>query len=239
MTTSGADNSQRLVKTDLTSLFADKFRKLILDGELKPGTKLPPQRELCQTYEVSRVVVREAISRLQHEGLVASRQGAGVYVSASESVRFLSISENSYEQPLGFTHLYQLRNVLESGTAELAAIHRDEKDLETLDALIAAMTSESRTPESYIDADIGFHRAVANASKNPFLLTFISFVDMKLKESISTALNLQNFVETTLIAASEHAKIAQCIREKDSVAARKSMEEHLTNSSQRLGLLEV
>ncbi|AKO99097.1 MULTISPECIES: FadR/GntR family transcriptional regulator [Marinovum] len=226
----------RASRADLPTMLADALREQILSGELAAGDKLPTERAFCERYDVSRAVVREAVSRLRHEGLLSSRQGVGVFVSAPDKNRFLSITEEQMSQPEDFRHLYQVRNILESQTARLAAQFRSEQDLAKLRALIDDMESETASPESYIEADFGFHRALAAASQNPFLVLFISYIDQTLKNSIALAIDKQIFEETTKIAAQEHQVILDCVEAQDEQGACDAMTRHLVGSSERLGL---
>lgn len=232
---SGYTAPQRAARVDLPSVVADEIRKRIVVGNLAPGDKLPTERELCDDHQVSRVVVREAISRLRHEGLVASHQGKGVFVASPESGRFLEISEQSLARPESYRQLFELRQVLESGTAALAAEHRDEDDLKTMEQFLKDMRS-AKDYNSFITADIGFHRAIAAATKNPFLGLFTSFVDLRLKESIALALESLDLSSTVKISVAEHSSIFASIRAENPTRASAAMRAHLTNASRRFGL---
>ena len=124
----------RANRGDLPALVADEIRNWISAGKLTSGDKLPTERELSEKYQVSRIVVREAMSRLRHEGLVVSHQGKGVFVASPEDSRFLQISEQSLSRPEDYRKLYELRLVLETGAVALAAQHRDKNDLRALQA---------------------------------------------------------------------------------------------------------
>lgn len=223
-------------KSDLPALVADDIRDQIIRRLLVPGSKLPTERELGEEHGVSRVVVREAIARLRHEGLVTSHQGRGVFVAAPEDGRFLSISEAALSQPEDYRKLYDLRKILESGTAALAAAHRDEHDLRQMEAALARMSSADIVPETYVEADIAFHKAISSASKNAFLVLFVSFVDSRLKESIAFALAQLDFLPTVEVSRQEHSRILESIRSGDAEGARLAMLTHLENSSRRLGI---
>jgi DNA-binding FadR family transcriptional regulator len=235
-TKANSQNRRRLGTSDLPAIIADEIRGQIVKGKLATGSKLPTEREMSENHGVSRVVVREAIARLRHEGLVTSQQGRGVFVASPEESRFLTIAQSALSRPEDYQRLYDVRKVLESGTAALAALHHDEDDLEELRKHLATMIGPDVNHETYVEADIAFHRAIASASKNPFLVLFISFVDMKLKESISVALKSLNFEETIEVSAEEHDEIFRCLAAHDPEGARQAMQLHLDNSSRRLGL---
>ena len=231
----GPGRAVRSARLDLPSVVADEIRQRIVVGKLAPGDKLPTERELCDEHQVSRVVVREAIARLRHEGLVASHQGKGVFVASPENSRFLEISEQSLARPESYRQLFELRLVLESGTAELAAEHRDRNDLD----IMAQFLDDMRTTTDYgtfVTADIGFHRAIAAATKNPFLGLFTSFVDLRLKESIALALENLDLSSTVAVSAAEHGDIFARIRAADAAGAGSAMRIHLANASRRFGL---
>jgi GntR family transcriptional regulator, transcriptional repressor for pyruvate dehydrogenase complex len=223
-------------KSDLPALIADDIREQIVHRLLAPGSKLPTEKEMGEQHGVSRVVVREAIARLRHEGLVTSHQGRGVFVASPEDGRFLSIDDQALSRPEDYQKLYDLRKILESGTAALAAIHRDRYDLDQMEREFARMAASDVDAETYVDADISFHRAIATASHNPFLVLFITFVDARLKESISLALSRLDFRKTIEISAIEHRTILDRIGRRDSEGARIAMQTHLENSSRRLGI---
>ncbi len=223
-------------KSDLPALIADDIREQIIRRLLAPGSKLPTEKEMGEHHSVSRVVVREAIARLRHEGLVTSHQGRGVFVASPEDGRFLSIGEGSLSRPEDYQKLYELRKILESGTAALAAINHDPYDLGQMELEFARMAAPDVDAETYVDADISFHRAIATASHNAFLVLFITFVDARLKESISLALSRLDFPKTIEISAVEHRRILERISRRDSEGARIAMQTHLENSSRRLGI---
>jgi len=233
---SGTPAGSKRAKADLPEIIADNIRMQIVKGELTTGRKLPTEQELCNYHEVSRVVVREAVARLRHEGLLVSQQGKGVFVASLENARFLSISDGYRTKPEDFRKLYELRNILESGTSALAALHRNEDDMTLLESTLEHMSSVDIDPDDYVAADMAFHRAIASASKNAFLVLFISFVDSKLKESIALALSRLDFERTVSVSADEHGVIFECIRLQDSEGARIAMQTHLGNSSKRLGI---
>lgn len=226
----------RLSMPDLPSLIADDIRTQIIKGNLKPGSKLPTQQELGELHQVSRVVVREAVARLRHEGLVMSHQGRGVFVASPEGGRFLTIEGDALSKPDDYRSLYEVRKILESGTAAVAATQRDLEDIKAMNFQLDRMSSANVTAEVYVDADIAFHRAIASATKNPFLALFISFVDLKLKESIALALSRLDFAATMDVSQAEHQAIFDQIKNHDAEGARRAMITHLENASKRFGI---
>lgn len=228
--------SQRPGRSDLPAFVADQIRNWIAAGKLVPGSKVPTERELGEMYQVSRIVVREAISRLRHEGLVVSQQGKGVFVASPEDSRFLQISEQSLSTPEDYRKLYELRLVLETGAAALAAKHRTDDDLVALEKALDDLHRVASLDRTYVTSDISFHRAVAAATKNPFLSIMASFVDVRLRDSIALAIRTLDYRKTVDTTLSEHTAVYDCIRGRDEAGASAAMRRHLTNASLRLGL---
>ncbi len=228
--------SPRPERVDLPAFVADEIRNWIAAGKLTPGSKVPTEKELGEMYQVSRIVVREAIARLRHEGLVVSQQGRGVFVASPEDSRFLQISEQSLSSPEDYRKLYELRLVLETGAASLAAEHRTAEDLQALQDAITELRRVASLDRTYVASDVGFHRAVSAATKNPFLAIMTSFVDTRLRESIALAIRSLDYRHTVDVTAAEHEAVYDCIRRQDPQAAAQSMRLHLVNASRRLGL---
>jgi DNA-binding FadR family transcriptional regulator len=233
MPPSGTTKFQR---QGLPSQIASFVRNQILDGTLNPGDRLPTERDMAVQHGVSRAVIRESVAKLIHEGLVVSRQGVGAFVASPDSANSLVLDPDSFSQPEDFRHIYELRLMMESGAAELAARSCDAADLVAIKNTIDAMSEVEDSHEVYVQHDIAFHRAVAAATHNPFVSLFISFVDLKLQESIFVALRKLDFHSTTQISIREHKAIYDAIASRDPASASAAMRSHLQNSSRRLGL---
>jgi DNA-binding FadR family transcriptional regulator len=215
---------------------ANYVRDQIVRGALTPGDRLPTEREMAAQHGVSRAVIREAVAKLIHEGLVISRQGVGAFVASPDNASALVLDSGRFAQPEDFHQLYELRLVLECGGAQLAAQNCDPHDLVAIFATIENMENMEESHEVYVKNDIAFHRAIAAATKNPFVSMFISFVGQKLQESLYLALAKLDFRSTTDISLREHRAIYDAIRARDPEAAAAAMRSHLQNSSRRLGL---
>ncbi len=215
---------------------ANAVRKEIISSKLKPGDKLPTEQELAKIHGVSRVVIREAVARLRHEGLVTSRQGLGVFVASPSLSNSLVLEPGSLSRPEDFRHLYELRLIMETGAAELAARHCDAANLAEIGQSLRDMAAVKEDEADFLAADVKFHRAISSASNNPFVAIFISFVGIKLRESISVALKSLDLRSTARVSLREHDIIFDAIRARDPQGAGQAMKAHLQNSSRRLGL---
>ncbi len=215
---------------------ANAVRKEIILGKLKSGDKLPTEQELAKFHGVSRVVIREAFARLRQEGLVKSRQGLGVFVTSPNSSNSLVLEPESLSKAEDFRHLYELRLIMETGAAELAARHCDAADLAEIEQSLKDLASGTDSEAAFLAADVRFHGAISRASNNAFVVIFISFVAANLRESISVALRGLDLSSTARVSLREHEVIFDAIRARDPQGAGQAMKAHLQNSSRRLGL---
>src|SRR5580700_12240784 len=147
----------------------------ILQGTLKPGDQLPSERELAVKFGVSRTAVREAVKTLREKGLVEPFSGRGTFVTngTSQAIRQsldLMIRINQQE---GSAHLAELRLVLEPEIAGLAASRIDGQLLGTMRETLAIMERNLQDREAYIEADLDFHLALAEAAGNPLILSLL------------------------------------------------------------------
>jgi GntR family transcriptional repressor for pyruvate dehydrogenase complex len=212
----------------LVEILSDK----IVNGELASNSLLPPERELCATYGVSRTVVREAVKLLESHGLVRIERGRGTVVQearpdhVAQSVRLmLRRSNGALEQ------LLEVRRILETGMAGLAADRRTEADLRAMQASLDTMAEKPGEPAGYVDADLEFHYRIAEATHNPVLLALIGPLGELLRESRIATFSGPEFVR---MRTRQHRAIYDAIRDRDADAARALMGEHLGDTLQDL-----
>ncbi len=208
----------------------EQIRDLIFRGQLKPGNRIMPERELALALGVSRPTVREAIKRLVTMGLLEHRQGQGTFVRSTDSQRErnpLAAVMEGHDASL--VELLEVRLGLESQSAILAAQRATPEDLQGLEKALEAMLAENAAGRPGIEADVSFHMAIAFASKNPvqvyLMKNFYDLLHFGIKE------NLQALWEdpSSLPAISrQHRQIYAAIRNHDPEAAYQAMKEHIT-----------
>jgi GntR family transcriptional regulator, transcriptional repressor for pyruvate dehydrogenase complex len=152
--------------------------------QLKPGDQLPAERDLAQRFGVSRTAVREAVKALREKGLVEAYSGRGTFVTngTSQAIRQsldLMIRINQQE---GSTHLAELRYMLEPEIAALATTRIEEQLLGTMREAVAAMERSLHDPDAYVEADLDFHLALAEAAGNPLILSLLDSIVGLLRE---------------------------------------------------------
>jgi GntR family transcriptional regulator, transcriptional repressor for pyruvate dehydrogenase complex len=200
-------------------------RGLIERRKLKPGDRLASERDLARQVGVSRPSVRAGLRSLAAMGVVQTRQGAGTFITdgpptlVSEPLRLIASLHG-----LHLGGLWEVRRVLEAGTASLAAERATPEQVATLSDEVTGMYSALQEPQTFLDHDLRFHRAVAAAAHNPMLGAIIEAVAALFFEerrvTIEKARNLRE-------SADAHRKIYQAIRARDPDGARLAMEEHL------------
>jgi GntR family transcriptional regulator, transcriptional repressor for pyruvate dehydrogenase complex len=206
----------------------------ILGGKYLPGIQLPSGKELGQQFGVSITVIREALSRLKAEGLIASRQGKGVFVSQDHKARPFRLGiTNITHQAL--SDVIELRIGVEVEAAGLAAERRVTSDLNIMAVCLKAMKPASKPSNDALSADVEFHRAIAMATRNQMIISFIDFLEPMLRETIALA-RAKSSQRTGFELASfqEHHKIYEAIKEKAKERAKAAMRSNLEGGLRRL-----
>jgi GntR family transcriptional repressor for pyruvate dehydrogenase complex len=217
----------KLVRTSrLYEQIVQQIEESIVKGALKPGDQLPPERELAQRFGVSRTAVREAVKALREKGLVEAFSGRGTFITdgTTNAVRQSLDLMVRIGQPEGSTHLAEVRALLEPEIAGLAATRIQESELVTMREAVALMDRSGQDPDAYIEADLDFHLALAEAAANPLILSLLDSIVGLLREQRLRIFNVPGGPGRGQI---HHKRILQAIEQHDSQAARQAMREHL------------
>jgi GntR family transcriptional repressor for pyruvate dehydrogenase complex len=218
-----------------------QIEESVQKGTLKEGDQLPAERELAQQFGVSRTAVREAIKALHEKGLVDAFPGRGTFITNGKS--------NSMRQSLdrilkngqadGAAHLVEIREILEPEIAALAAVRADEQDLATMREAVSVMDNARQDADAYIEADLDFHLALAEAAANPFVLSLIDSIVGMLREQRMRTFDVDGGPERGQV---HHKRILDAMERRDARGAREAMEAHLrqvrADSSNSPGLPE-
>ena len=201
-------------------------QRLIVSGELKPGDKLPPERELAKLIGVSRPSVRTGLQSLATVGVVDSRRGAGTFVADGPpvlDVNPLSLFSALHGIPDG--ELFEARRVIEIDLAGLAAERAGGDELAAISEQVMEMFASLDDAQRFLIHDIRFHRAVSAAARNPLLGAIMEMVaEIFYEERRTTVDRWQGAPE----AAAQHRRIYQAIKSGDVERARREMGDHLT-----------
>jgi GntR family transcriptional regulator, transcriptional repressor for pyruvate dehydrogenase complex len=220
---------------NLPSQVARMISDEILAGRFRGGDRLPTERELAETFGVSRNVVREAIARLTFEGAVQPRQGSGVFVLGNQAISPLRLDAEILRDRSVFANLFELRSILEGEAAGLAAARRGRKHLAAIGAALQRLYDSQGTPHA-VDADLEFHRAIARASDNVYVAIFVNFISEHVRATIAKANERVDVTARERINKEEHGAIYEAIKAKDVERARENMRRHISKAMGRLGL---
>ncbi|MDX1593220.1 MAG: pyruvate dehydrogenase complex transcriptional repressor PdhR [Gammaproteobacteria bacterium] len=209
----------------------EQLETMILDGTLRAGEKLPPERELAKEFEVSRPSLREALQKLEAKGLLYSRQGGGSYVTDSLERAFSDpLAEIMATNPEANYDLLEFRHALEGISAYYAALRGTDADREIIklrfDAMMRAHDRMDSAQEAKADAE--FHLSIAEAAHNVFLLHVLRALFGLLEKSIITSLEtLYTREHSRREIPRQHTELLEAILAGDPKAARQAVHDHL------------
>lgn len=209
----------------------------IRDGLIKPGDKLPSESEIMGRFEVSRTVVREALSKLQAAQLVETRHGIGTFALAPQDTTNFKIADSDLSTIADVISVLELRISLETEAAGLAAQRRTEAQLQAMAEALQAFHDAIEHDSDAVPSDFQFHMEVARATGNRHfadLMTYLGTVIIP-RTRVNTPSQAPEGRQAYLQRVhSEHENICQAIRAQDADAARAAMRTHLSNSRERL-----
>ncbi|MEV4326283.1 FadR/GntR family transcriptional regulator [Microbispora rosea] len=216
----------------------DSIKRMILDGVLRPGDRLPVEKELAESLGVSRGALREGVSALSILGIVSTRQGDGTYVTNLDATQLLA--------PMGFVvdlhgqgdprHVYTVRRLLESDAARLAATGITDEALCQARALLAESArivgQAPHDHERLIEIDIAFHRIIAANTGNPVMIGLIeAFARRTVRGRLWRSLHEEGADRRT---HDEHVAILAALAARDPERARIRMANHLIGVEESL-----
>jgi len=214
---------------------AEMLRESILQGEFAEGMALPPERDIVDETGLSRGSVREALRRLEVEGLITvktGRYGGSIVRRPDEGMlkHFIHLFVRGRRVSLG--SLNDARALLEPGLAHLAAIHRTSEDIDALRESIAHLerTSLRTDPEAYTDANLEWHLVVARASHNELLCAFLTAISHAIQEQSTlheVVFDPEYSAEVESAVLRAHQGVTAAIVAGDPAAARRRMERHI------------
>lgn len=217
-------------KTNIGEQVYHQMKNQILNGEWKPGDKIPSENQLMTLFGVSRGTVRQVVQKLGGEGLIVTRHGEGSFVQTTgldsyfqTSIPLFSIGEAEMEK------IFEFRRVFESGVAELAAIKATDEQIHRMEENIQRMNQQVGTLTQFVHTDLDFHMLVSECTQNTLAIQIYNSYEGLLGPSI---LNM-----TKVIGGGNgmkyHALILDAIRKHDPEEARAVMREHMDDNMRR------
>jgi GntR family transcriptional repressor for pyruvate dehydrogenase complex len=227
----GLDSIELRQREGLPHEIARKLIAYLLSGDIKPGTRMPSERALAAALGVGRSSVREALKSLGLLGLVEVRQGDGTYLRRPDSDLLPQVIEwGLLLNERRTLDLVDARQHLEIINARLAAERRGPADIKTLNATLRLM-SKRTNPDTFVEADIAFHLAIAEAAKNAVMLDIARSIQSLLKVWIKRSVTEAG---ETRGSHAEHVPILEAIVAGDADAAGQAMSDHMSRAADRL-----
>ena len=221
-------------KDVLPRQIAERILSLIKEKHLQPGDRLPPERELAATMQVSRPSVREALQALSVLNIVEIRQGAGTFVTSLEPALLvepldfiLSLDTSTLPQ------LFEARKILEVGIAAMAAARITDEEVAALEHSLAQSEAAliANDTDSFIRNDLDLHRRIVRATHNPILNRLLDSISqlglVSRQQTVRRPLTMPLTVE-------DHRAIIAALKARDSQAASQAMLDHLNHVEQAL-----
>lgn len=219
---------------------AEQLATAIRTGKLKEGDKLPTEAQLVEQFAVSRTVVREALSRLKSMGWIESQQGSGIYVSAQSAFQPLNFDAKHAASREAVIQIVEVRRALEAECAALAALKRTPTDLLAIQGALINIDKAVAAGNDGVDADVQFHRAIATAAGNPFLISTLDYLAQFLREGTRvTRANEARREDFANAVRLEHHAIAQAIENGDSKQAQRAATLHMKNAAKRIQQADI
>ncbi|WP_136065764.1 FadR/GntR family transcriptional regulator [Modicisalibacter radicis] len=221
-------------KFSLASAVYEKILAAIIDGHYPVHKKLPTEAQLCQRYEVSRPVLRDALARLKEDELVVSRRGSGSFVIRqpdSAVLQFAPISSIADIQ-----RCFEFRADVESRAAHLAAMRRTPEQLEHIRHCYDVIGKANARQDLATDEDYRFHLAITEAASNHYYITVLKSLNESIKEgmNLTRRLSLMASRERLKLVQDEHLAIVEAIADKDAERAEAAMRSHIGNARHRM-----
>ncbi len=223
-------NQHRIHTKKTYEIVAEKIQDLIQEDGLQPGDKLDSVEKLAKKFQVGRSAVREALSALRAMGIVEMRQGDGTFIQAVRP------ANRTGPSPLTLQHdkdelleFLEVRKLIESGTAALAADKRTDKQLNTMREALQDMKKAIGNEDVGQQADVKFHLAIAEATQNSMLIHLIHQVSDTLKNTMKETRSLWIYGDQSTVERlyQEHLAIYQAIEEQNADLAQQLMLSHL------------
>jgi GntR family transcriptional repressor for pyruvate dehydrogenase complex len=213
-------------RQSLSERIAKEILSLIRRGELKPGDKLPPERDLAKRFQVSRTAIRESLSSLAFMNVIRTTQGDGTYISDLEAEglsEHLGMIFSARKRTI--LNLFEARKIVEVACAGLSAERINSDEINEMHEVLDKYLEGAMRGEPFRESDHDLHRHIAKTSKNPILADFLISIEALTLESRKQTSALPGIREA---ATKQHEEIVTAIANRDPDAAREAMYTHLS-----------
>jgi DNA-binding FadR family transcriptional regulator len=219
-----------IMRVPLADQAAEALLERIRAGEWALGERLPGETTLAPQLGVGRSTVREAIRQLAGRGVLASRQGAGVFVTALDAPE----DWDAVLRRSGIVAVIEARIAIESEAAALAASRRTPADLRAIRRAFAVRAAHRASVEELVDSDTAFHRSVVAAAHNPILLDLFDGFTPRLRQTMVEMLRIRAGGLDTHADDDAHDRLADAIAARDAAEAGHVSRAHLAGLAEAL-----
>lgn len=226
-----------LNKTLVPQSVAREIQAMITGGTLKPGEKIPSQREFSHRFGISRASLREALLTLETLGLLKTEPGRGTFVAGPPQGQTGHMAPWRYSESYSVFDVFQTRIMLEGEITRLAAGRLTQIELERMERATRTMEEGWARQDrlANVEADLEFHGIIVSACSNAVLRTLYETMRDQLAETQRQPIPITN-PERMKESIAEHRRIIAALAANDGVGARREMETHIRNTAQCAGL---
>jgi len=219
-------------KTRIYEEVVSQIHELIREGKFKAGDQLPSERELAETFKVSRTSVREALRALETQGLVVSRTGTGTFIADLPIESLVApLATLLIEEKNALADIFEMRKLIEPHIASLAAERATKRDIERMKRILEKQRAEVDQGATGVEEDAEFHFSIGRATQNQALEKLVSGLMDILSHSREESLQTPGRSQASL---DSHHKILSAIEAHDKERARKATLSHIEHVEQNV-----
>jgi GntR family transcriptional repressor for pyruvate dehydrogenase complex len=215
---------QPIKQKKISTKIVEQVKSLILNGDLRPGEILPPERELMRSLNVSRPSLREALNSLTGMGFIELTQRHRTVIKSLASGRMLEPLHHLLKEDIGTAYnLIEVRKAIETWSAYFAAERATDSDINRIEECVSSMKKKMDEGISVVKEDADFHLAISEAAHNIIQTHLMFSIYDILKESLRKYYESMELLDTY----GQHCKVVDAIKKRDAHLARRRMLEHL------------
>jgi len=213
-------------KNNISEVVAQQLQDLIVQGYFKPGEPLPPERELCEQFEVSRTTIREALKILLPKSLL-ERKGRNTYVRENIGIFVESATLLLLSKKLEVNEFFEARLALERENIAIAVVKANDEDFEKLEKCISDAENPENPRELRVQCLSNFHQLLADATHNQVLSDIYSVIHAILVRVPRSPLDINS-------SSASHREILESIKMRDTIAAQILLQHHFKGLQTKL-----
>jgi len=226
-----------VVKPRLHDQISEQINKLIAEGFLKAGDRLPSERELAERFKVSRNSVRDALRTLEAKGLVEIRQGDGTYIRETNAAElYQAMIDILAMKKETIREIMQVRKILEPGVAYYAAQNATPDELKALEEILEKQEAKAAIDDPGVEEDSRFHYLIAQMTGNGFLVSLLQLINESIRDTRDIVLRYPDTRSATRVG---HRRILDALASGNPDRARAAMLAHIEEVMAAYELLEI